>query len=80
MRLIDADALEPELAPQGDWTWANGAYVRDMINAMPTVDAIPVALLDKYENEPMLKAPIRLIRNVWQHECDKPMDGGETDG
>lgn len=37
MRLIDADALKSELAPQDDWTWANGAYVRDMIDAMPTV-------------------------------------------
>lgn len=79
MRLIDADALKSELAPQDDWTWANGAYVRDMIDAVPTIDAIPVALLDKYKNEQMLKTPIYLIRNIWQHERDKHIDGGEND-
>lgn len=79
MRLIDADALKSELAPQDDWTWANGAYVRDMIDAVPTIDAIPIALLDKYKNEPMLKTPIYLIGNIWQHERDKHIDGGEND-
>lgn len=43
---------------------------RKLIEEAPAIDAIPVALLDKYENEPMLKTPIRLIRNVWQHERD----------
>ena len=36
-RMIDADALKKELAPQNDWSWGNGTYVRDMIDAMPTV-------------------------------------------
>lgn len=40
--LISRAALKNELAPQNDWSWGNGAYVRDMIDAMPTVDAEPV--------------------------------------
>lgn len=36
-RLIDADALKKELAPQDDWSWKNGAYVSDMIDSAPTV-------------------------------------------
>lgn len=53
---------------------------RKLIEEAPAIDAIPVALLDKYENEPMLKTPIHLIRNIWQHECDKHIDGGENHG
>lgn len=37
--LISRAALKKELAPQNDWSWGNGAYVRDMIDAMPTVDS-----------------------------------------
>lgn len=42
MRLIDADALKRELAPVLAWDWNNGAYVRETIDAMPTVNAMPV--------------------------------------
>lgn len=52
---------------------------RKLIEEAPAIDAIPVALLDEYENEPMLKTPIHLIKNIWQHERDKHIDGGEND-
>ena len=42
MRPIDADVLKQELNPIGPWDWENGNYVKDTINAMPTLDARPI--------------------------------------
>ena len=67
MRLIDADALKRELTgPDDDWSWGNGLYVKDMIDSMPTIDAIPISLLKQYGNEPIMKQPIQAVLKIWE--------------
>lgn len=78
MRLIDADALVAEIVKIDDLRKLSTATIGKALDAVPTIDAIPVEWLRKWPKDLREGAYVRDILQDWQQEQEAQDVGPQT--